>query len=53
MTVEEYLSWRNGAGSAQLATRFHAAIAASGEPLPEIPEASGVLASVLQYFVSG
>ena len=53
MTVEEYLSWRKGAGSAPLASQLQAAIAASGEPLPEIADASGVLASVLQRFVSG
>jgi hypothetical protein len=53
MTVEEYLSWRKGAGSAPLASQLQAAIAASGEPLPEIAEASGVSASVLLRFVSG
>jgi len=53
MSIDEYLSWRKGAGSAPLASQLQAAIAASGEPLPEIAEASGVSASALQRFVSG
>ena len=53
MSIEEYLSWRKGAGSAPLARQLQAAIAARGEPLPVIAQASGVSASVLQHFVSG
>jgi len=53
MSTDEYLSWRKGAGSAPLASQLQAAIAASGEPLPEIAEASGVSAPVLQRSVSG
>jgi hypothetical protein len=53
MSIEEYLSWRKGAGSAPLARQLQAAIAACGEPLPAIAQASGVSAAVLQHFVSG
>jgi hypothetical protein len=53
MSVDEYVSWRKGIGSAPLTTQLQTAIAASGEPLPEIAAASGVSASVLQRFVSG
>ena len=53
MSIEEYLSWRKGAGSAPLASQLQAAIAACGEPLNEIAQASGISPSVLQQFVSG
>ena len=36
MSIEEYLSWQRGAGSAPLARQLQAAIAACGEPLPAI-----------------
>ena len=53
MSIEEFLSWRAGAGSVPLASQLQAAIAASGEPLPEIAEATGVSATVIQRFVDG
>jgi len=53
MSIKEYLSWRKGAGGAPLTSQLQAAIAACGEPLPEIARASGVSATVLQRFVSG
>ena len=53
MSIEEYLSWREGSGSAPLASQLQAAIAASGEPLPVLADATGVSAPVLQRFING
>jgi len=53
MSIEEYLSWRKGAGDVPLARQLHAAIAATGQSLYAIAQASGVAAPVLQRFVNG
>ncbi len=53
MSIEEYLSWRQGAGDVPLATQLQAAIAATGESLYAIAQASGVAAPVVQRFVNG
>jgi hypothetical protein len=53
MSVEEYLSWRKGAGDVPLAGQLQAAIAATGQSLYAIAQASGVAAPVLQRFVNG
>lgn len=53
MSIEEYLSWRKGAGDVPLAAQLQAAIAATGQSLYAIAQASGVAAPVLQRFVNG
>jgi len=53
MSIEEYLSWRKGAGDVPLAHQLQAAIAATGQSLYAIAQASGVAAPVLQRFVNG
>ena len=53
MSIEEYLSWRKGAGDVPLASQLRAAIAATGQSLYAIAQASGVAAPVLQRFVNG
>lgn len=53
MSIEEYLAWRKGAGDAPLSAQLKAAIAATGESLYAIAQASGVPAPVLQRFVNG
>jgi transcriptional regulator with XRE-family HTH domain len=53
MSIEEYLSWRKGAGDVPLARQLQAAIAATGQSLYAIAQASGVAAPVLQRFVNG
>ena len=53
MSIEEYLSWRKGAGDVPLAQQLQAAIAATGQSLYAIAQASGVAAPVLQRFVNG
>lgn len=53
MSIEEYLIWRNGAGDAPLTSQLRAAIAATGQSLYAIAQASGVPAPVLQRFVNG
>jgi len=53
MSLEEYLSWRKGAGDAPLTTQLQAAIAATGQSLYSIAQASGIAAPVLQRFVNG
>ena len=51
--MEEYLSWRKGAGNVPLASQLRAAIAATGQSLYTIAQASGVAAPVVQRFVNG
>jgi plasmid maintenance system antidote protein VapI len=53
MSIEEFLSWRKGAGDAPLAKQLQAAIAATGQSLYSIAQATGVAAPVLQRFVNG
>ena len=53
MSIEEYLSWRKGAGDAPLTRQLQAAIAATGQSLYSIAQASGIAAPVLQRFVNG
>jgi len=53
MSLEEYLSWRKGAGDAPLTRQLQAAIAATGQSLYAVAQASGVAAPVLQRFVNG
>ena len=53
MSIEEYLAWRTGAGSVPLARQLQAALAATGQSLYAIAQASGVAAPVLQRFVNG
>jgi hypothetical protein len=53
MSIEEYLSWRKGAGDVPLATQLQAAIAATGQSLYAIAQASGVASPVVQRFVNG
>jgi hypothetical protein len=53
MSIEEYLSWRKGAGEAPLVGQLKAAIAATPKSLYAIAQASGVAAPVLQRFVNG
>jgi hypothetical protein len=53
MSIEEYLNWRKGAGDVPLARQLQAAVAATGQSLYSIAQASGVPAPVLQRFVNG
>ncbi|MCY2988047.1 MAG: helix-turn-helix domain-containing protein [Planctomycetota bacterium] len=53
MSIEEYLAWRKGAGMVPLAQQLQAALAATGQSLYAIAQASGVAAPVLQRFVNG
>jgi len=53
MSMEEYLSWQNGAGDAPLSRQLQAAIAATGQSLYAIAQGSGIAAPVLQRFVNG
>ena len=53
MSLEEYLSWRKGAGDAPLTRQLQAAIAATGQSLYAVAQASGIAAPVLQRFVNG
>jgi hypothetical protein len=53
MSVDEYLEWRQGSGDVPLARQLQAAIAATGQSLYSIAQASGVAAPVLQRFVNG
>lgn len=53
MSLEEYLSWRKGAGDAPLTRQLQAAIAATEQSLYSIAQGSGIAAPVLQRFVSG
>ncbi len=53
MSVEEYLEWRRGAGDSPLTRQLQAAIAATGQSLYSIAQASGIAAPVLQRFVNG
>lgn len=53
MSLEEYLSWRKGAGDAALTRQLQAAIAATGQSLYAVAQASGIAAPVLQRFVNG
>lgn len=53
MSIDEYLSWRSGAGDAPLTRQLQAAIDATGQSLYSIAQASGVAAPVLQRFVNG
>ena len=53
MSLEEYLSWRKGAGDVPLARQLQAAIAATGRSLYSIAQGSGVAAPVVQRFVNG
>ena len=51
MSIEQYLSWRKGAGDVPLARQLQAAIASTGQSRYSIAQASGVAAPVLQRFV--
>ncbi len=53
MSIDEYLTWREGSGDTPLARQLEAAIAATGQSLYSIAQASGVAAPVLQRFVNG
>jgi hypothetical protein len=53
MSLDEYLAWRKGAGDAPLTRQLQAAIAATGQSVYSIAQASGVAQPVLQRFVSG
>jgi plasmid maintenance system antidote protein VapI len=53
MSLDEYLSWRKGAGDVPLAQQLKAGIAATGQSLYAIAQATGVAAPVLQRFVNG
>jgi hypothetical protein len=53
MSIEEYLTWRKGAGDLPLARQLQAAIAATGQSTHAVARASGVAAPVLQRFVKG
>ena len=53
MSLVEYLAWRKGAGDAPLTKQLQAAIAATGQSLYAVAQASGVAAPVLQRFVNG
>lgn len=53
MSIDEYLTWRAGSGDASLARQLEAAIAATGQSLYSISQATGVAAPVLQRFVNG
>ena len=53
MSIEEYLQWRKGAGDAPLTRQLQAAIAATGQSLYAVAQASGVAAPILQRFVNG
>ena len=53
MSIEEYLEWRKGAGDAPLTRQLQAAIAATGQSLYAVAQASGVAAPILQRFVNG
>ena len=53
MSLDEYLSWRKGAGETRLTHQLQAAIAATEQSLYAIAQASGIAAPVLQRFVSG
>jgi hypothetical protein len=53
MSIEEYLTWRKGAGDQPLARQLQAAIAATGQSTHAVARASGVAAPVLQRFVRG
>ncbi len=53
MSIEEYLSWRKGAGDVPLASQLRAAIAATGQSLYAVARGSGVAPPVLQRFVNG
>ena len=53
MCLDEYLAWRKGAGDVPLAQQLQAALAATGQSLYAIAQASGVAGPVLQRFVNG
>ena len=53
MSLDEYLAWRKGAGDAPLTRQLQAAIAATGQSLYAVAQASGVAAPILQRFVNG
>jgi hypothetical protein len=53
MSLDEYLSWRQGAGDVPLTRQLQAAIAATGQSLYSISQATGVAAPILQRFVNG
>ncbi len=53
MSLEEYLSWRKGAGEAPLTKQLQAAIASTEQSLYSIAQGSGIAAPVLQRFVNG
>jgi hypothetical protein len=53
MSIEEYLSWRKGAGDVPLSRQLQAAIGATGQSLYAVAQASGVASPVLQRFVNG
>lgn len=53
MSLDEYLSWRKGAGEAPLTRQLQAAISATEQSLYAIAQGSGIAAPVLQRFVNG
>ena len=53
MSIDEYLSWRHGAGDLPLAKQLLGAIDATGQSLYSIAQGSGVAAPILQRFVNG
>ncbi len=53
MSIEECLTWLEGSGDSPLGRQLQAAIAATGQSLYSIAQASGVPAPVLQRFVNG
>jgi hypothetical protein len=52
MSIDEYLLWRRGAGDAPLTRQLQEAVAATGQSLYSIAQASGVAAPVLQRFIN-
>jgi hypothetical protein len=53
MSIDEYMAWRDGTGNSPLGQQLQAAIAATGQSLYSIAQASGISAPVLQRFVNG
>jgi hypothetical protein len=53
MSLDDYLTWRKEAGNVPLVGQLQAAIAATGQSLYAIAQASGVAAPVIQRFVNG
>ena len=53
MSLDDYLTWRKGAGDAPLTRQLQAAISATEQSLYAIAQGCGIAAPVLQRFVNG